>query len=75
MYLKKCLLILFKDLFKIFKFHSRLCAKSREAIDSPVGHLALHNQIKKLNNSGKLFEKFQLIINNCLFILIFINFR
>lgn len=26
----------------------RVCAKSREAIDSPVTHLALHNQIKNL---------------------------
>ena len=26
----------------------RVCAKSREAIDSPVAHLALHNQIKNL---------------------------
>ncbi len=26
----------------------RLCAKSREAIDSPVAHLALHNQIKNM---------------------------
>ena len=26
----------------------RVCAKSREAIESPVTHLALHNQIKNL---------------------------
>ena len=26
----------------------RVCAKSREAIDSPVSHLALHNQIRNL---------------------------
>lgn len=27
----------------------RLCAKSREAIDSPVSFLALHNQIRNLD--------------------------
>ena len=27
----------------------RLCAKSREAIDSPVSFLALHNQIRSLD--------------------------
>ena len=27
----------------------RLCAKSREAIDSPVAFLALHNQIRNLD--------------------------
>ncbi len=27
----------------------RVCAKSREAIESPVGYLALHNQIKHLD--------------------------
>ena len=26
----------------------RVCAKSREAIDSPVSHLALHNQIRNM---------------------------
>ena len=26
----------------------RVCAKSREAIDSPVSNLALHNQIKNM---------------------------
>ena len=30
----------------------RLCAKSREAIDSPVSHLALHNQIRNMESSG-----------------------
>ena len=29
----------------------RLCAKSREALDSPVSHLALHNQVKNLDRS------------------------
>jgi ABC-type uncharacterized transport system substrate-binding protein len=32
----------------------RVCAKSREAIESPVGHLALHNQIK--NMDGLVFS-------------------
>lgn len=27
----------------------RLCAKSREAIDSPVSFLALHNQIRNMD--------------------------
>ena len=27
----------------------RLCAKSREAIDSPVSFLALHNQIRSMD--------------------------
>ena len=31
----------------------RVCAKSREAIDSPVSHLALHNQIRNMTSSGK----------------------
>ena len=31
----------------------RLCAKSREAIDSPVGFLALHNQVRLF---GYLFD-------------------
>lgn len=30
----------------------RLCAKSREAIDSPVSFLALHNQIRSNDRSG-----------------------
>ncbi|XP_063718462.1 regulator of nonsense transcripts 1-like [Symsagittifera roscoffensis] len=38
----------------------RLCAKSREAIDSPVAHLALHNQLKKLPNSTELRKLIQL---------------
>ena len=36
----------------------RVCAKSREAIDSPVQHLALHNQLKGLRGYGEL-EKLQ----------------
>ena len=38
----------------------RLCAKSREAIDSPVGHLALHNQIKNMDSSAELNKLTQL---------------
>ncbi|XP_065222847.1 regulator of nonsense transcripts 1-like [Planococcus citri] len=32
----------------------RVCAKSREAIDSPVSFLALHNQIKNLDSNSEL---------------------
>ena len=35
----------------------RVCAKSREAIDSPVSHLALHNQIRNMTSSGKHCKK------------------
>lgn len=38
----------------------RLCAKSREAIDSPVAHLALHNQIKNMDSSAEL-NKLQML--------------
>lgn len=38
----------------------RVCAKSREAIDSPVSHLALHNQIKNMESSNEL-QKLQLL--------------
>jgi len=38
----------------------RVCAKSREALDTPVAHLALHNQIKNMENSGEL-HKLQLL--------------
>ena len=39
----------------------RLCAKSREAIDSPVSHLALHNQIRNMESSGmKKYRKIKL---------------
>ena len=31
----------------------RVCAKSREALESPVSHLALHNQIKRLEGAGQ----------------------
>lgn len=37
----------------------RLCAKSREAIDSPVAHLALHNQIKNLATGNSELDKLQ----------------
>ena len=36
----------------------RLCAKSREAIDSPVSYLALHNQIRS-NDSVPELQKLQ----------------
>ena len=36
----------------------RLCAKSREAIDSPVSHLALHNQIRNMESSGMFSQIF-----------------
>ena len=38
----------------------RVCAKSREAIDTPVSHLALHNQIKKMEGSLELQKLQQL---------------
>jgi len=38
----------------------RVCAKSREALESPVAHLALHNQIKKVEGSNEL-QKLQLL--------------
>ena len=38
----------------------RVCAKSREAIDSPVGFLALHNQISQLRSSKELNKLSQL---------------
>lgn len=38
----------------------RLCAKSREAIDSPVSFLALHNQIRKLEGNTELQKLQQL---------------
>ena len=38
----------------------RVCAKSREALDSPVSHLALHNQIKRLEGNSE-FQKLQLL--------------
>lgn len=36
----------------------RVCAKSREAIDSPVGFLALHNQIRNMGSNSE-FKKLQ----------------
>lgn len=38
----------------------RLCAKSREAIDSPVSFLALHNQIRKMETNTELQKLQQL---------------
>jgi len=38
----------------------RVCAKSREALDSPVSNLALHNQIKNMEGSGEL-QKLELL--------------
>lgn len=38
----------------------RLCARSREAIDSPVGFLALHNQIRNLTSNNELKKLQQL---------------
>ncbi|KAL7299967.1 hypothetical protein TKK_0007283 [Trichogramma kaykai] len=38
----------------------RLCAKSREAIDSPVSFLALHNQIKNMETNSELIKLQQL---------------
>ena len=38
----------------------RVCAKSREALESPVGYLALHNQIQKVEGSMEL-QKLQLL--------------
>lgn len=38
----------------------RVCAKSREAIDSPVSFLALHNQIRNLEMSNELKKLLQL---------------
>jgi regulator of nonsense transcripts 1 len=38
----------------------RLCAKSREAIDSPVSFLALHNQIRNMDSMPELQKLQQL---------------
>ena len=38
----------------------RVCAKSREAIDSPVSHLALHNQVRNLDSMPELQKLQQL---------------
>lgn len=38
----------------------RVCAKSREAIDSPVANLALHNQIKNMDSYSELRKLQQL---------------
>lgn len=37
----------------------RLCAKSREAINSPVSFLALHNQIRNMEGSHSELHKLQ----------------
>ena len=42
----------------------RLCAKSREAIDSPVSFLALHNQIRNMDRSDTLTRRFPPILLN-----------
>lgn len=38
----------------------RLCAKSREAIDSPVSFLALHNQVRNIEGFPELQKLQQL---------------
>ena len=38
----------------------RVCAKSREGLDTSVSHLALHNQIKNLEGNTEL-QKIQLL--------------
>ena len=38
----------------------RLAAKSREAIDSPVSHLALHNQVRNMETMPELQKLQQL---------------
>ena len=38
----------------------RLCAKSREAIDSPVSFLALHNQVRNNTSCPELMKLIQL---------------
>lgn len=38
----------------------RVCAKSREAIDSPVSFLALHNQIRNMKSSSEIQKLQQL---------------
>ena len=38
----------------------RLCAKSREAIDSPVSFLALHNQVRNMESVPELQKLQQL---------------
>lgn len=38
----------------------RVCAKSREAIDSPVSFLALHNQIRNMTSNSELQKLQQL---------------
>lgn len=38
----------------------RLAAKSREAIDSPVSHLALHNQVRNMESMPELQKLQQL---------------
>ncbi len=40
----------------------RVCAKSREAIASPVGHLSLHEQVKNLDSHTEL-KKLQQLLN------------
>ena len=63
---ERCLLehgSLFKELRYYFVFWEqvvRLCAKSREAIDSPVAFLALHNQVRNMDSVPELQKLQQL---------------
>lgn len=41
----------------------RLCAKSRETLDSPVAFLALHNQLKALHGAAELHKLQQLKVS------------
>lgn len=43
----------------------RLCAKSREAIDSPVSFLALHNQTRNMDRSGARRSQAVMTITAC----------
>lgn len=54
------LITLEKNKIKFLRGCCRLCAKSREAIDSPVSFLALHNQIRKMEGNTELQKLQQL---------------
>lgn len=47
----------------------RLCAKSREAIESPVSFLALHNQISNMDRSVTCRKQDY----NCLMVTLYVN--
>lgn len=49
----------FNDILLILQV-VRLAAKSREAIDSPVSHLALHNQVRNMETMPELQKLQQL---------------